>query len=195
MQSAPHLVLASTSQYRRALLDRLGIPYSAVPPGVEETRRPDEAPLDLAHRLSREKAQAVAARSPKSVVLGSDQVAALGSGILGKPGTADRCIAQLQAASGQRVVFYTGVCALDTRTGSLEAHVDITTVTFRVLTGDEIVRYVAKDKPLDCAGGFKVESLGVTLFEHIETRDPTALVGLPLIWVASALRRAGIPLP
>jgi septum formation protein len=195
LSTDPRLVLASTSRYRRSLLDRFGVPYSAIPPGIDEGIRPNEAPTDLVHRLSREKAQAVAARHPNSIIVGSDQAAVRDREILGKPGTVERCFDQLRAASGRSVQFHTGVCVLDTRNGNIDAHVDITTVKFRALTDDEIRRYIEKDQPLDCAGGFKVESLGIALLERVDSQDPTALIGLPLIWLGNALRRRGLALP
>jgi septum formation protein len=193
--ASPRLVLASTSKYRRALLDRLDIPFTVNGSLVDETVQPGEDPLALVHRLSRAKAQAVAERFPDSVIIGSDQVAVNGRTVLGKPGSVERCIQQLQDASGQRVMFHTGVHIIDPRNRRHEAHVDTTTVQFRPLTAEEIRRYVDKDNPLDCAGGFKAEALGITLFERIDSQDPTALTGLPLIWLAGALRRAGFALP
>jgi septum formation protein len=192
---AERLVLASTSKYRRALLDRLAIPFIVNGSLVDEAPKDGEEAIDLVHRLSRAKAEAVAPRYPQGVVIGSDQVAVRGRVQLGKPGTAERCFEQLKAASGQRVIFYTGIHVIDQRNRRHEAHVDTTTVLFRTLTDSEIRNYIAKDQPLDCAGGFKVESLGITLFERIDSLDPTALTGLPLIWLSGALRRAGFELP
>lgn len=189
------LVLASTSRYRRLLLERLGLPFVTCGSDVDELRGPDEDSLSLAQRLSREKATAVASRYPNSLVIGSDQVAVRGRVILGKPGTRERCIQQLRDASGQRVVFHTGVQVVDTRTGRQESHVDTTTVTFRTLADAEIRRYVDADQPFDCAGGFKCETLGISLFDRIDCQDPTALMGLPLIWLCGALRRSGIEIP
>ncbi len=189
------LVLASTSRYRRLLLERLGLPFVTCGSDVDEQRGPDEDALYLAQRLSREKAAAVAARYPNSLIVGSDQVAVRGRVILGKPGTRERCIEQLRDASGQRVVFHTGVQVLDTRTGRQDSHVDTTTVTFRTLSDAEIRRYVDADQPFDCAGGFKCEALGIALFDRIDSQDPTALMGLPLIWLCGALRRSGVEIP
>lgn len=189
------LVLASTSRYRRDLLERLRVPFVTCGSQVEESHGADEDALTLAQRLSREKAAAVAARYPNSLIIGSDQVALRGRIILGKPGSRERCIEQLRDASGQRVIFHTGVHVLDTRTGRQESHVDTTTVTFRTLTDGEVRRYVDAEQPYDCAGGFKCEALGISLFERIDSQDPTGLMGLPLIWVSAALRRAGIALP
>jgi septum formation protein len=191
----PRLVLASTSPYRRALLARLGLEFECVAPGTDEAARPGEAPLDLARRLALMKAESVAPGRPGAVIIGSDQVAVLGQQVLGKPGTDERCIAQLRQSSGREVEFLTAVHVLNGRTGSGESHLDRTVVRFRDLSDSEIERYVATEKPLDCAGGFKAESLGIALFERIESGDPTGLTGLPLIWLCGALRRAGIPVP
>lgn len=190
----PKLLLASTSRYRRTLLERFGLPFEALAPGVDEERQPKEEPIELAHRLARMKAEAVAQRHPNCVVIGSDQLAAYGRQILGKPGSEERCREQLRSMSGQRVNFYTAVHLIDAK-ASHEAHLDVTTVVFRSLSNEEIDRYVAREQPLDCAGGFKMEGLGITLFERIDSQDPTALIGLPLIWLADALRRAGFALP
>jgi septum formation protein len=193
--AAPRLVLASTSQFRRQLLERLGIHFSVAAPEVDETPQPGETAIDLVNRLARAKAETVARRQLQSLVIGSDQVALQGRDILGKPGTVDRCIDQLRACSGQRVTFSTAVHIIRTDSGSNESHLDTTTVYFRRLGDDEIRRYVEREKPLQSAGGFKVEGLGISLFERIESQDPTALIGLPLIWVAGALRRMGLAVP
>jgi septum formation protein len=189
------LVLASTSSYRRQLLERLGIPFTVAAPNVDESPLPGESAVDLVHRLARSKADAIAQRSRGCLVIGSDQLALCGRDVLGKPGSGDRAIAQLKSLSGQRVVFNTAVHIINSDTGANEGHVDVTTVHFRPLSDDEIKRYVARDKPYDCAGGFKVEALGVSLFTRVESQDPTGLVGLPLIWLAGALRRNGFTLP
>ena len=197
MSSAPQtrLVLASTSPYRRALLERLGLPFECAAPATDETSRPGESARELAQRLARLKAESVAARHPDGIVIGSDQVAARGADLLGKPGSVERCIEQLARSSGREVEFLTAVHVLDARSGRGESHVDRTLVRFRTLGRDEIERYVTADRPLDCAGGFKAESLGIALFERIESEDPTGLTGLPLIWLCGALRRAGIAVP
>ncbi len=186
----PPLILASTSRYRRELLERLRLPFTAESPAVDETAEPGEAPDLLAERLAEAKARAVAARHPGAVVIGSDQVAACAGLKLGKPGTPDRARAQLAAASGQVVVFHTAVAIVGP--GGLERHRDETRVRFRTLSAAGIARYVELEAPLDCAGSFKSEGLGVALFEAVQSEDPTALVGLPLIWVAAALARAGL---
>ena len=191
----PELILASTSVYRRSLLERLGVTFAAMPPGTPEDALPGELPPDRALRLAIAKAQAIAAARPDAVVIGSDQVAALGGRILDKPGDAARCRAQLAAASGSSARFHTGCAVIGVRAGIRLVHIDTTTVFFRSLTGAEIDRYVERERPFDCAGGFRAEGLGIALFETIESHDPTALIGLPLIWLAGALRRAGFALP
>lgn len=188
----PSLILASTSPHRRALLGRLAIPFATQAPGVDETPHAGETPRALAERLAHAKTAAVAARHPDAWVLGSDQVAVRGNEVLGKPGTAARCEAQLLASSGSEVVFLTAVCLARGRDRRSVAHVDETRVRFRRLGADEVRRYVELEQPLDCAGGFRSEGLGIVLFERIESEDPTALVGLPMIWVARALREVGV---
>ncbi len=186
------LILASTSPYRRLLLERLRLPFTAEAPGVEEAPLPGELPGAQAQRLARAKAAAVAGRHPASVIIGSDQVADCQGRALGKPGSAARAREQLAAASGTTVVFHTAVAVVHADGLTLESHTDLTRVHFRHLGADEIARYVALDQPLDCAGGFRSEGLGVALFEAIESEDPTGLVGLPLVWLAGALARAGL---
>ena len=189
------LILASTSSYRRMLLERLGIPFETVGPGVSEKHIPNESPSDRAMRLAMAKAEDVAERHPNAVIIGSDQVAAAGHKVLDKPGDAATCRSQLATLSGTDARFHTA-CAVLGPGGSVRlVHLDTTTVVFRPLSAKEIERYVEREKPFDCAGGFKAEALGITLFESIESKDPTALIGLPLIWLASALRRAGYALP
>jgi septum formation protein len=189
------LVLASTSPYRRQLLDRFGLPFTVAAPDVDESPLPGESAVDLVRRLARAKAEAIAERHPKSLIIGSDQLALCGRDVLGKPGSGERAIAQLKSLSGQRVAFNTAVHVVNSETGANEGHLDVTTVQFRKLTDEEIRRYVTRDKPYDCAGGFKAEALGLTLFDRVDSQDPTGLIGLPLIWLASALRRNGFVLP
>ncbi|HKE48032.1 MAG TPA: Maf family nucleotide pyrophosphatase [Rhodanobacteraceae bacterium] len=193
----PPLVLASTSRYRRELLSRLVADFRVVGPDVEETPRAGEAPLDLARRLAEAKALAVARACPDAVVIGSDQVAELDGRAIGKPGTPEAARAQLAASSGRTVVFHTALAVVDTRVSPARiAHaVDRTEVVFRQLGADEIARYVEREQPLDAAGSFKSEGAGIALFERIETSDPTALIGLPLIALARLLRAAGFTLP
>ena len=189
------LILASTSPYRRALLERLRLPFDVVRPEVEEAHLPGETPADRALRLSLEKAAAVAERHPEALVIGSDQVAAAEHQILEKPGTVAAARAQLATLSGTAARFYTGCAVIGGRDAIRLVHLDTTTVVFRSLGEPEIARYVAEEQPLDCAGGFKAEGLGISLFESIESQDPTALIGIPLIWLAGALRRAGHLVP
>lgn len=188
----PVLVLASTSRYRAALLKRLGLPFRTESPGVEEMPRAGETPLATALRLAHAKANAVAARFPDALVLASDQVADCDGRLLGKPGDAVRACEQLRASSGRAVVFHTAVALCHARGSLVLSHVDRTTVHFRALDDAAIDAYVRRDRPFDCAGGFRAEGLGVTLFESIASSDPTALIGLPMIWVAAALRHAGL---
>jgi len=186
------LILASTSRYRADLLGRLGLAFDVMAPGVDEAPQRGESPPARALRLAMAKADAIAKQFPGSWVIGSDQVADLGGRILDKPGDAERCRSQLAAESGSVVEFHTAAVLLRLEPRSVFEHVDRTAVRFRALSADEIARYVDLDRPFDCAGGFRSEGLGATLFESMETRDPAALVGLPLIWLAGALRTAGL---
>ena len=189
------LILASTSRYRRELLARLELPFEVLSPGVAEDHRQGESPADRALRLATEKAQAVSTHHPEALVIGADQVAAAGSDLLDKPGDAARCRAQLRLLSGRTACFHTACVLLGGTPALHAAHVDTTTVVFRRLGTAEIARYVEREQPFDCAGGFKVEASGIALFDCIESQDPTALIGLPLIWLAGALRAAGYSLP
>jgi septum formation protein len=188
----PRLILASTSPYRAGLLKRLGLPFAVEAPGVDEGLREGEPSGARALRLAEAKAEAVAARHVNAWVIGSDQVATCAGRILDKPGDAARTREQLAASSGREVEFHTAVVLARARPRASLEHVDVTRVKFRRLAPAEIARYVELDRPFDCAGGFRGEGLGVALFESVETRDPTALVGLPLIWLAGALRDAGL---
>jgi septum formation protein len=189
------LILASTSRYRAELLRRLGLPFAIHNPGVPEDEIAGEAPRDRAARLAAEKAAAVARQFPDATVIGSDQVAATSSTLLRKPGNATNCREQLKLLAGSQAEFYTG-CAVMSVTHQLQLeHVDTTAVKMRPLDNEEIDRYIDREQPFDCAGGFKMEGLGIALFERIESDDPTALIGLPLIWLAHALRRAGYTVP
>lgn len=190
----PRLILASTSPYRKELLERLRLPFDTMRPEVDESPRPDESPSALAERLAVAKAGVIAGRDPAAFVIGSDQVAELDGRPLGKPGTRDGALAQLGAMSGRAVLFRTAVCV---RNGDQAPRlaIDTTTVHFRPLAFAEIERYVDAEQPLDCAGSFKSEGLGITLFDAVETNDPTALIGLPLIATARLLRDAGFTLP
>jgi septum formation protein len=186
----PTLILASTSPYRRELLARLRVPFEVRAPNVAELAHAGEAPDAMAARLALAKARSVAAA--EAVVIGSDQVASLGGQPLRKPSSPEVAVAQLSDCQGKTVVFDTAVAILAPHTGKVLEHVDRTEVRFRRLARPELERYVALEQPLDCAGSFKSEGLGVVLFEEIASRDPTALIGLPLIWVAAALRQIGV---
>lgn len=188
------LILASGSPYRRELLQRLGARFTCVSPDIDESAQPGEAIPTMVSRLARQKAQAIAACNPGALVIGSDQVADLDGRVLGKPGSKEAACGQLAACSGRMVAFHTAVCVVDMR-GSVScehAGIDVTQVTFRRLDAAEIQRYVARENPIDCAGSFRCEGLGIALFERIESIDPTALIGLPLILVTRLLRDAGV---
>ena len=185
------LILASTSRYRKRLLERLDLPFRTVAPGVPETANPDEAPADLALRLSEAKASAVSERYPEALVIGSDQVASLDGRRLGKPGTDVNARKQLLACRGRSVFFYTGICLV--RSGSLcESACAKTEVVFRDLSEAQIADYVTREQPLDCAGSFRWEALGIALFRTLRCDDPTALEGLPLIQLTSMLEAQGL---
>ncbi len=181
------LWLASSSRYRRELLARLGLPFEHRSPDIDESRLPGEAPDALARRLARAKAEAIARVTPEAWVIGSDQVCALGDECLGKPGTPEGQRTMLTRLAGHTVSFYTAVSIVGPG-GARYEHLDETRCVFRALSADEIEAYVAAEPATDCAGGFKSESLGMTLLERLETVDPTALIGLPMIWVAGTLR-------
>ncbi len=195
LKSENRLILASTSLYRRQLLKRLGVRFSVAAPATDETPLPGESPHALVKRLARAKAAAIAQSNPDAWVIGSDQAAVRGRAILGKPLNRSGCVEQLRASSGRRVRFLTAVCLIRSRQPKPLEAIDTTWVNFRELDDDSIERYVDTEKPFDCAGGFKSEGLGITLFESIESRDPTALIGLPLIAVSQLLRTAGFTLP
>lgn len=181
------IILASTSRYRRDLLSRLGLPFESVAPEVDETPGTDESPEHLCARLSAAKAENIALRFPQALVIGSDQVAELDGRALGKPGNRERARAQLAAASGKSVRFHTGVCIWRAASARQAMHIDVTEVRFRSLSGTMIENYLDREPAWDCAGGFKCEGLGISLFEAIRCDDPTALIGLPLIAVARLL--------
>ena len=190
--TSPLLILASTSRYRRQLLDRLRLPFEVASPDVDETALPGETPAPLAQRLALAKARAVAALHPGAVVIGSDQVCELDGQALGKPGHHARATRQLRLLSGHTAVFHTAVSVVQASTGFEQSAVASVRVRFRELSDHDIDRYLHLDQPYDCAGSAKCETLGITLLESIESDDPTALIGLPLIHTARLLRRAGI---
>ena len=188
------LILGSTSRYRRELLQRLHTPFEVAAPDVDETPLPGEVPSALAQRLALAKALAVAAQFPQAVVIGSDQVADLSGKCLGKPGSHEKAVAQLRLMSSQMVVFQTAVAVVCLATGFEQLSLSAVKVQFRRLTDDEIENYLQIEKPYDCAGSAKSEGLGITLLESIDSDDPTALIGLPLIRTCQMLRAAGIDL-
>ncbi|WP_343636139.1 Maf family nucleotide pyrophosphatase [Roseateles sp.] len=190
----PHrpLILGSTSRYRRELLERLRIPFDTAAPGVDETPLPGEAPEALARRLALAKGHAVAARFPEALVIGSDQVADLDGQSLGKPGSHERAVEQLRAMSGRTVVFHTALAVVCGATGFVAEDVAPVRVRVRALSDVQIERYLRAEQPYDCAGSAKAEGLGIALLDAIDSDDPTALIGLPLIRTAALLRRGGL---
>lgn len=189
------LVLGSTSRYRAELLGRLGLDFEQRAPGTTEAEIPGEAPTARAMRLATAKAIDAGKGLIDALVIGSDQVAELDGRLLEKPGSLARAHEQLRACSGQAVSFHTALCLFDSATGQQRTHLDLTRVHFRLLGSEEISRYLAREQPLDCAGSFKCEGLGISLFESIHNSDPTALIGLPLMALARLLREAGLSLP
>jgi len=192
--TTPPLILASSSTYRRALLSRLNLPFDCVAPHLDETPLPGETPPVTAMRLATAKAAAVAALYPGALVIGSDQVATLDDLQIGKPGTHDAAFAQLQLMRGRSVVFHTALCLFDAREdgGPVQLENIQTTVTFRDLPDNELDAYLRIEQPYDCAGSAKNEGLGIAILERIDSTDPTALTGLPLIALTGMLRRAGV---
>lgn len=189
----PRLVLGSTSPYRRELLQRLGVPFDVCPPRVDETARPNESPRALAVRLALEKARAVACAQPDdAVVIGSDQVADLDGQALGKPGDHATAMRQLQAQRGRVVHFHTGVAVVRRARGFEGEALSTVSVRMRVVSDDDIETYLRLERPYDCAGSAKCEGLGIALLDRIDSDDPTALIGLPLIAVSRLLREAGL---
>ena len=195
MHPPPPVLLASGSVYRRHLLARILPVFESVVPGVDESPLPDEAPDALASRLAYLKARHCSDERPDALVIGSDQVPAIGKQMLGKPGSHEQAAAQLRQCSGQSVIFYTAVSVLGPAALPTDSYVDETTVYFRELNDEQIGRYLKKEQPYDCAGSFKAEALGIVLFDRIESTDPTGLQGLPLIWLSACLNRRGVPLP
>jgi septum formation protein len=188
----PALILASTSRYRRELLERLQLPFTVEAPGVDEASLPGEAPAALAQRLALAKAHAVAQRHPGAVVIGSDQVADLNGQAIGKPHTHERAVAQLRAMSGHSVVFQTAVAVVRSDAGVAEVRLSPVVVRFRELGEEEIETYLRREQPYDCAGSAKSEGLGIALLRSVESIDPTALIGLPLTTVCELIRLAGL---
>ncbi|MGU5714920.1 Maf family protein [Aeromonas taiwanensis] len=189
------LILASTSRYRKALLEKLGLPFQCVSPEVDETPIPGESAEALVSRLAQAKAMAIAECHDHGLIIGSDQVCVCDGQILGKPGTVENAVAQLMRAQGKHVTFLTGLCVIDAASGHAEQMVEPFAVHFRSLDEAAIRRYVEAELPLDCAGSFKCEGMGIVLFEALEGRDPNALIGLPLIALIDLLGRHGLHLP
>jgi septum formation protein len=189
------LILASTSRYRKALLEKLALPFECAAPEVDESPLPDESAEALVARLALAKASAIADQFDQGLIIGSDQVCVCDGRILGKPGTVEKAVAQLMTAQGRSVTFYTGLCVLDAASGRTEQLVEPFTVHFRTLDEAALRRYVEAELPLDCAGSFKCEGMGIVLFKGLEGRDPNALIGLPLIGLIELLARHGLALP
>lgn len=189
----PALILASASVYRKRLLERLGLAFACETPAIDESPRPGESARELVLRLSRAKARAVADRHPDALIIASDQVGDSAGRILGKPGTVERACEQLLSIAGREVRFLTGLCVLDAASGRELAGVETCTVRLRALDAAAVHDYVARELPLDCAGSFRVEGLGIALFESVRLDDPTVLEGLPLIRVVEFLGRMGMP--
>ena len=189
--AAPAIVLASASEYRRGLLDRFLDDYDAVSPDIDERNEPGLAPEALAAHLARKKAEIVSINARNALVIGADQLAVLDDHVLGKPGDHQKAVEQLLAASGKSVTFLTAVCILDPVGKARYEHVDRTTVRFRQFDRRLAESYLRHDEPYDCAGSFKLEGAGFVLFEAVDTDDPTALIGLPMIWVADRLLQLG----
>lgn len=186
------IVLASTSPYRKALLEKLNLPFLCCTPDIDESPRPGESAAALVARLASEKARALAAAYPHHLIIGADQVCVFNGVITGKPLTASNAVAQLRQASGQTVVFYTGLTLLNSATLTDQTEVEPFEVHFRTLSDEEIHAYVAQEQPLHCAGSFKSEGLGITLFDRLSGRDPNTLIGLPLIALCAMLRRENV---
>ncbi|CAK9884682.1 MAG: Maf-like protein YceF [Candidatus Erwinia impunctatus] len=185
------LVLASGSASRKALMEKLSLPFVTASPDIDESPHTDESPASLVIRLAEAKARAVAANFPQQLIVGSDQVCVINDKIIGKPLTTANAIAQLQAASGQKITFFTGLALLDARSNTLSSCCEEYRVHFRHLTDREVIHYIQQEQPLSCAGSFKAEGLGITLFSALEGRDPNTLVGLPLIALCDMLRQSG----
>ncbi|MFA7553597.1 MAG: nucleoside triphosphate pyrophosphatase [Spongiibacteraceae bacterium] len=189
------LILASSSPYRRQLLQKLQLPFECCNPDIDEAAKLDEHPLQLVTRLAISKARAISQSYPRHLIIASDQVAGLNGNILTKPGNFDTAIDQLRQCSGQQVIFYTGLALLNTSSGQLQDCVETYTVNFRHLSNDGIRRYLLAEQPYDCAGSFKMEGLGITLFESLHGNDPNSLIGLPLIKLVTMLNHEGITVP
>jgi len=189
------LILGSTSPFRKELLNKLGLSFISDAPDIDESMGSNELPEGFVQRLALEKAQAVADRHPDTLIIGSDQVACIENNILGKPGNRERAIEQLTQASGQRVIFYTGLCLLNSGSGKSQVVCEPFHVYFRELSQLQIERYLDAEQPYNCAGSFKSEGLGISLFERLEGDDPNTLIGLPLIRLIAMLEHEGVSVP
>jgi septum formation protein len=192
MPNGYRLILASTSPFRRQLLARLGLPFEVQAPDIDETPLPEEDPQTMVARLAELKAHAIARRESAALVIGSDQVAVLNGQILGKPGGHERAVEQLSRASGKAVLFYTGLCLINSDTGRVRVEVIPYRVVFRLLRREQIENYLRREQPYQCAGSFKSEGLGIALFERLEGEDPSSLIGLPLIRLIRLLETEGV---
>jgi septum formation protein len=195
---AHHLILASTSRYKKMLMERLKTPFTCAAPNTKEQAMPNESAKSLAIRLAKEKALAVLALNPNSIIIGSDQVGEIKGKILGKPGTFDKAVAQITYQSGQKVYFHSAICVVKKdKMGeiSLQSKINTTEVEFKILSQQQIKRYLKAEQPYDCAGSFKSEGLGISLFRSINSNDPTSLIGLPLIDLCSILESYDVEIP
>ncbi|MBD2791046.1 Maf family protein [Xenorhabdus szentirmaii] len=186
------IILSSTSVYRRLLLEKLGLPFSCISPDIDESPQENENPEQLVMRLSCAKATVLQQNYPNHLIIGSDQVCVLNNKITGKPHNFENAFTQLKNASGECVTFYTGITLFNSKTGNIDTRCELFRVYFRKLTDTEIINYLNKEKPFNCAGSFKSEGLGITLFEKLEGKDPNTLIGLPLITLTEMLTRQGI---
>ena len=193
--SLPRIILGSTSIFRKQLLEKLNLPFDQLAPDIDETPLKDETPKEMVARLSKQKAEVIAKQSPNSIVIGSDQTAVFNNLPIGKPHTFDKAVEQLTLFSGQTITFYTGLSVINTATQQTYEAMDITKVHFRELSTESIKNYIEIEQPLKCAGSFKSEGLGITLFNEIESKDPNALIGLPLIELTTIFQKMGFTLP
>ena len=195
MTPSSRIVLASSSAYRKALLARIGLDCRVISPDIDENALQNEMPAATALRLAESKARRIAECEPAALIIGSDQVAVLDNELIGKPGSHAAAARQLEAMSGKTVVFHTALCLLNAATGAVQRANVPTTARFRVLNSAQIERYLHQDQPYDCAGSAKIEALGIALVERVDSSDPTALIGLPLIALVNMLQQEGITIP
>lgn len=192
--STPHLILGSSSPFRKMLLERLMVPFETANPDIDESAKDGETPVELVERLAIEKAQAVATQYPDSLIIGSDQVALHGNEVVGKPHTHERAVEQLRSASGKKITLYTGLALVNATTGNIQSEVIPFTVHFKTLSEHVIESYLRKEEPYNCAGSVKSEGLGIALMERFDGEDPNALIGLPLIRLVAMLENEKFPL-